>query len=150
MPIPWLIGAAVVAVGAAVVKAVNDSDSDNDREEEERRARRQAEREAERENERQRQALEAAEQERQEQERLANLKQRAQHELDTLVRKYSLDGVHIGKLAQLSLDDTEQAFAVLQERLPSSKPYLHLELLLKAAADKQQKTDNLLKMVESV
>lgn len=149
MPIPWLIGAAVVAVGAAVVKAVNDSD-DERQEEERRAAHRQAEREAERENERQRQALEAAEQARKKQERLKNLKQRAQHELDQLVKKYSLDGVNINEVAQLSLNDAKQVHSILQKSLPHSKPYLQVELLLKAAEDKQQKTNNLIKMVEGI
>jgi len=47
MPLPWLIGAAVVAAGAAIVNALSDDDKPSNNDDDERRRRRAAERERE-------------------------------------------------------------------------------------------------------
>lgn len=109
MALPWLIGAAVVAVGAAVAKSISD---DNEKEERERRERREREREIERENERKREEARRREKEEAERRRQAQIQAKqeyAKNEALSLFNQYNISEAEPEKMASLALKDSSHA-----------------------------------------
>lgn len=104
MALPWLIGAAVVAVGAAIAASSDSSSSSSSNEREERECR---EREIERENERRREEARRREREEAERQRLAKIQAKQEYAKSTarsLFEQHNLRNADSERMAYLTLE----------------------------------------------
>lgn len=147
MPIPWLIGAAVIAVGAAVVKVVHDEIEEDERKE---RQLSEAKRQAEREKEEQRQKFEAAEQKRREQDRVASHKKKVGYQTSRLIEEHGLLNVDARQLAEEAISFPAAAKKTLYAAFDRSKPMQESVVQIRAAQQKLKQTEDLLIMLEEV
>lgn len=149
MPLPFLIAAVVGAAVTAVAVAIA-TDDDDAREERERAERNEARKQADRENERQRQQLEAAEQKRLEQERLASHKKKIVHQTSRLIEKHGLLKIDVSQLAAEATNFPAAAKKTLFAAFDQSKTVRESAVQVRAAQQKLKQTEDLLIMLEGI
>ncbi len=110
MPLPWLIGAAVIAAGAAVAKSMKE---DEEREERERRERRAREREIEWEAEERLEKARLEEKEREARQRREHAIDQAKAKAMVLLHEYGLE-LDARDLAMMKLDNQNRGRSELQ------------------------------------
>lgn len=129
MPIPWLIGAAVVAVVAAVASSVSE-DAEKERQEKERQARDRAAKEEARTNaeaEARRERAKREEEWRQEQERIHDLERFSYEKANVLVKKYAVQDISLDEIADLAVCNPRKCEDVFNKAFVHSAKYQNMD-----------------------
>lgn len=151
MPIPWLIGAAVVAVVAAVASSASE-DAEKERQEEERRARRRAAEEEARireEAEARREYAKREEARRQEEERIHALTQFSYAKAESLVDKYSIQGVSLDEVSDLAIYNPRKSVDVFHKSYLQSKKNLDMDDQKNLLEKQLREVDELSKLISN-
>lgn len=148
MPIPWLIGAAVVAVVAAVANSVSE-DAEKERQEKERRA---AEEEARinTEAEARREDARREYERQQEQERIHGIEMFSYEKASVLVEKYAIQDVSLDEMADLAVCNPEKCEDVFNKAFIHSAKYQNMNSKKNLLENQLWEIDELSKIISNV